>query len=139
MLLTENFAVYQSGGGGIFGTGPGGTKPLLASRQSAYVKEAHNDWMAALIERGAPGVLALGLLVGAVALTAARVSRRTGPEPPSAGPATRLYWLAAAAMSVAVFGWFHEALHFRHAWALFGLLAAAGRLAPAPGRTEREA
>ena len=138
LLLSENLALYQSDGGGLLGTGPGGTKPLLASRQSAYVKEAHNDLMAALIERGPLGVLALGLLIGAVGLACVQVSRapdRVGSE----GPGPHLYWLVGGAVSIAVFGWFHEALHFRHAWALLGLLAAASALETPRRRTERDA
>lgn len=136
LLLTENFALYQAGSGGLFGTGPGGTKPLLASRQSAYVKEAHNDWMAALIERGPVGVLGLGLLAGAVALSCIQVCRRPVAGTRAGPGVSHLFWLVGGAVSIAVFGWFHEALHFRHAWALLGLLAAASWL-KTPRRSER--
>jgi hypothetical protein len=139
LLLTENFAVYQSGAGGLFGTGPGGTKTLLAERQSPYVKEAHNDWMAALIERGPLGLLALGLLAGAVALPAIAVCAATADTSfTRSSGSERLYWLAAAALSAGVYGWFHEALHFRQVWALLGLLAAAGWLTAGRDRPESE-
>jgi hypothetical protein len=33
--------------------------------------------------------------------------------------------LAGAVIAAGTFGWFHEALHFRHIWAVLGLVAGA--------------
>lgn len=133
LLLSENLSLYREHE--ITGTGPGGTKALLAAEQAAYVKEAHNDYLAALLERGALGAVAVVLLwAGVLVRCGPLCARKPNPRLLAAVPRPEL--LAGAAIAVGTFGWFHETLHFRHVWAVLGLVAAASLIAtttaPAP-------
>jgi O-antigen ligase len=121
LLVSENLAVYRSHG--IAGAGPGGTKALLAAEQAPYVKEAHNDYLAALLERGVLGAIGLLALWAAVIGRCLRLCSRR-PDPRLLEVMARPEMLASAALAAATFGWFHEALHFRHVWVVFGLVAA---------------
>ena len=56
------------------GLGPGGTKAALVAEQSPYVKEAHNDYLAAVVERGVLGGAALAALIALVAVRARRIA-----------------------------------------------------------------
>ncbi|MCW2614758.1 MAG: O-antigen ligase protein [Frankiales bacterium] len=134
LLLGETLQVFEREG--VTGVGAGGTKEALREEQAQYVKEAHNDYVAALVERGALGALALLLLVGAVAARAVVLLRRGGGTALNSAVPQPMF-LAAAAASCAVAGWFHEVSHFRHVWALLGLVAAAGLIARAE-RSEEE-
>ena len=58
-LLGEGYDLYLSGD--ATGYGPARTKATLEATQAPYVKEAHNDYLATLLERGLVGCL--GLLV----------------------------------------------------------------------------
>lgn len=128
LLLGETLQLFERQS--LTGVGAGGTKQALRGEQAQYVKEAHNDYVAALVERGPLGALALLLLISAVAACAVPLLRRSGVATLSSAVPHPLY-LAAAAASYAVAGWFHEVLHFRHVWALLGLVAAAGLAAGA--------
>jgi O-antigen ligase len=121
LLVSENLAVYRSHG--IAGVGPGGTKSLLSSEQAPYVKEAHNDYLAALLERGVLGAIGLLALWAAVIGRCIPLCSRR-PDPRLLDVMARPEMLAGAALAAATFGWFHEALHFRHVWVVFGLVAA---------------
>ncbi len=59
----DRIALYQRSDG-VLGLGPMSTKQLLAQLVYPYSNEAHNDWLAALSERGVLGLFALLLLVG---------------------------------------------------------------------------
>jgi len=122
MLVTENLALYREHD--VIGAGPGGTKALLAAEQAPYVKEAHNDYLAALLERGVLGAAGLVALWAVVAGRSLRLCARS-PDPRLLAVMSRPELLAGAALAAAAFGWFHEALHFRHVWAVLGLVAAA--------------
>jgi O-antigen ligase len=120
-LFAENTALL--GHTSLLGEGPGATKRLLAAEQAPYVKEAHNDTLATAIERGVLGVLGLIVLVGTVAWYARRAmfsARR--PAVAVALPVPEA--LVGALVAMAIASAFYEVLHFRHVWALFGVVAA---------------
>jgi O-antigen ligase len=120
-LMREEFNLFWQGS--ILGIGPGATEWFLSKDQSLQTKEAHNDYLAVLVERGILGLAGLLLLIGALFVRAKAISvRLLSPEfaksvPIPAALASGLVALAASAM-------FHEVLHFRHVWALFGVVAA---------------
>jgi O-antigen ligase len=119
-LAAEGVGLWQTDG--FIGVGPGQTKETLQARQAPYVKEAHDDYMAAFIERGVLGGAAILLLVGSILVRAQRVTGQ---------PLRRVYLdviprpelLAAGVAAVLVSATLYEILHFRHVWALFGILA----------------
>jgi len=47
LLVSESLHLYQSGN--TLGTGPATTKALLSARGYPYAKEAHDDYLAALV------------------------------------------------------------------------------------------
>jgi O-antigen ligase len=129
LLLSENLALYRAHD--VQGAGPGGTKELLREEQAAYVKEAHNDYLAALLERGALGAVGLVLLWAAVLARCLPLCARA-PNRSLLAAVPRPELLVGAAIAAATFGWFHEAMHFRHVWAVLGLVAAASLIATTP-------
>ena len=107
------------------GLGPASTKPLLTDRALPYANEAHDDWLAALVERGVLGLFALLLLAGCVrpgrpgaaaAAVGADGRRRAGPG-----------GLVAALLALGVNSFYEEILHFRSLWLLFGIVAVLGK------------
>lgn len=132
-LSEETLRLWRTSG--ALGLGPGATKDVLMAQQAPYPKEAHDDWVAAVIERGLLGGLGLLLLVGEVVLHA---SRAWDPLRLLAGfrvvmPAPA--FLVGALGCVLVFSFTHEVLHDRTAWTLFALVAAValwGRAKPLP-------
>jgi hypothetical protein len=54
VLTREAVRLYRSGS--VLGGGPVSTKETLLAEQAPYAKEAHNDYLAALVERGAIGL-----------------------------------------------------------------------------------
>lgn len=121
-LATEGFSLLLRGS--LLGVGPGNTEQTLRAQQAPYVKEAHDDYLAAAIERGPLGVVALILLGVTVAVRCRRISAPDGLAPECREVVPRPELLAAAAVAVAISAMFYEVLHFRHVWALFGLIAA---------------
>lgn len=118
MLLAEGLQLYEQDG--PLGTGPGTTKQLLADRQYAYAKEAHDDYFAALVERGILGVVGIVVLVAGALVRASRVLR----APPQGADVPRPAGLLAALAAMALAGTFYEVLHFRYVWLLLGFIAA---------------
>jgi O-antigen ligase len=105
------------------GEGPTSTIARLKARQAPFAKEAHNDYLAALVERGALGAVGIMLLVAAVCGRAWTVARRPlvagfAEVVPFTGP------LVAAVAGTLVLGTVYEALHVRQVWALLGVVAA---------------
>ncbi|MGH3262264.1 MAG: O-antigen ligase family protein, partial [Trebonia sp.] len=124
-LVKESISLYQRSDG-VLGLGPMSTKQLLANWYYPYSNEAHDDWLAALSERGALGLLALLLLAGCVASRAGPVLRRPLSAPMAAAvPAPA--GLIAAILALGVNSFFEEVLHFRPLWLLFGIIAVLGR------------
>jgi O-Antigen ligase len=120
-LLHESTHLYETGG--ILGQGPGSTKTRLGAEMAPFVKEAHNDYFAALTERGVIGFLGLCLFFGAVwigsfSLLSPRIS--AGFAAVVVRPGALLGAVAGTMATSAVY----ELLHTRHVWALFALVAA---------------
>jgi O-antigen ligase len=128
-LIQESLRLYETGG--LLGYGPGTTKQTLIDRQYAYAKEAHDDYLAALVERGPLGVAGILLLVLTAALRAGRVVR--GP-PRGWAELPRPVGLVAALAAMALAGTYYEVLHFRYVWLLLALTAAVAGLWPGANR-----
>jgi hypothetical protein len=123
-LAHQTYQLWRSSD--VWGLGPVATQDALRAAQAPYPKEAHNDWLAALVERGVLGVLGLLLLTAEVVLWA---SRAWDPGRLSRGWASALpapHFAVGALATVLVFSLTHEVLHDRGVWALLGLLAAIG-------------
>jgi O-antigen ligase len=119
-LLDESVALFRADG--VLGRGPGSTKYLLESRQFPYQKEAHDDYLAALTERGSLGVLGLALLISVIAAKIAALRRQTGGADRRPIPSAPVIGCAVA---IATSGLFYEVLHFRQVWVFLALLASA--------------
>jgi hypothetical protein len=120
-LLHESIPLYENGG--PLGQGPVSTKPRLEAEMAPFVKEAHDDYLAALIERGAIGfaalvLLGLGLVVRATYLAGTRL--RNGFDAVVVKP----HALVGALAGTIVAGTVYELLHVRHVWTLFAVIAA---------------
>jgi hypothetical protein len=121
MLLRESIVLRREGG--PLGTGPVSTKARLASKRAQLVKEAHDDYLASIIERGPLGLLGFIVLLAALATRAvALAGRRLGPG--FAAVVVRPYVLVGAVAGTAVAMAVYELLHLRHIWALFAIVAA---------------
>ena len=124
-LITETRQLYEQSDG-IVGLGPASTKPLLTTQLYPYANEAHDDYLAALVERGPVGLLGLLLLVGSAVSRAAPIIRRplsaryAAVVPIPAG-------LVAALLTLGVNSFYEEILHFRFLWALLGIVAVLGK------------
>jgi O-antigen ligase len=119
-LLDESLQLFHSDG--VLGTGPASTKQLLAEGQFPYQKEAHDDYMAALTERGALGILGLALLIGAAARRVSAVTQAPGSSGQRVmAPAP----VVGCAVALATSGLFYEILHFRQLWVFLALIASA--------------
>jgi O-antigen ligase len=121
MLVKESLKLYESGG--PFGQGPVSTKVRLRARLSPFVKEAHDDYLAALIERGVLGLLGLALLGAGIArriptVVGGRLRADYAAVVPC--PAALVAAVAGTMVAAAVY----ELLHVRHVWTLFAVLAA---------------
>lgn len=119
-LLDES--MHLAKGEPVLGNGPGSTKTLLESRQYPYAKEAHDDYLAAVTERGTLGVLGLALLFVAVGNRLVAAIRLLAGErgSPLFSPSHAVGCAAAFATSAM----FYEVLHFRQLWVFLALLAA---------------
>ena len=122
-LLHESFVLYKRGG--LLGQGPVSTKPRLEAEQAPFVKEAHDDYFSALMERGVLGFVALLMLIVALVYRGWVVARpRPGPGPGGTSVIAHPNALFGALIGTLVASTVYELLHVRHVWALFGLLAA---------------
>ncbi len=121
LLLHESIGLFYQGG--LLGEGPGSTKPRLTDTQAPFVKEAHDDYFAALTERGVIGVLGLLLLLASVLVRTLTVAiRPLRPEVEAIVP--RPNALAGAVLGTLVSSSVYELLHVRHVWTLFAIVAA---------------
>ncbi|MDX6302706.1 MAG: hypothetical protein QOF53_3920 [Nocardioidaceae bacterium] len=120
-ILGEGRTLYLQGN--AVGYGPARTKATFQATQAPYVKEAHNDYLAALLERGVLGAFGLVLLIAAVGARCRRLL--TGNlRGPLAEIVPRFWILVVVAPVMAVAGGFYEVLHFRHLWTWMGIVAA---------------
>jgi O-Antigen ligase len=120
-ILHESLNLYRRGG--ILGQGPNSTKTRLAAAQAPYVKEAHDDYVATLLERGVIGSVGLILLLaGLLQRTFVTVTRPLARGFAAAVPYPSA--LVGAVVGALVGSAFNELLHARHVWALFAVVAA---------------
>jgi hypothetical protein len=120
-LRQETARLYHEAG--AVGRGPVSTKTRLEASMAPYVKEAHNDYLAALIERGVLGAGGVALLVAGLAV---RVSAlRSGALADRfAAAVPRPHALVGAVAGTLVAMAVYELLHVRHVWALLAFVAA---------------
>jgi len=129
-LLRESLHLYSTGG--PLGEGPVSTKTRLDAEMAPFIKEAHNDYFAALVERGPIGLLGLLIFLAALAtysLTLVRGRLSDG----FAAVISKPNALVGAVCGTMLASTVYELLHLRHLWALFAMVAAVsiwGRRAP---------
>jgi O-antigen ligase/polysaccharide polymerase Wzy-like membrane protein len=120
-LFVQEYELFRTGS--LLGRGPASTKETLGTSTAPTAKEAHDDYLATLVERGALGFVGLMLLIGSIVVRAISVDpRRLSAEFRQVVPSTAPLVGALVAMAVGAFT--HEILHYRHFWALLGILAA---------------
>ncbi len=120
-LWRETVALHRNGG--PLGAGPVSTKPRLASERAQLAKEAHDDYLAAIVERGPLGLLGFLLLLASVNVRAVSMAGQRlthGFSMVVIRPHALVGAVAGTAVAMAVY----ELLHLRHVWAMFALVAA---------------
>lgn len=121
-IFAQQWDLFENSG--AFGIGPAATKNELGSAFAGVAKEAHNDYLATLVERGPLGLLALAALIAAIAARIAAItSRRSSPRLAAAVPVPAA--LGGACVAFALTAVTHEVLHYRWFWTLLGMVAAA--------------
>jgi O-antigen ligase len=121
-LFNESIRLYKAGS--VFGEGPNSTKSRLSKDMATFDKQAHDDYLAALMERGFIGFAGVLLLAGILLLRAGGVVReglRNGYEAVLVRPNALLGAVAGTLVAASVYG----VLHNRHIWTLFAITAAA--------------
>ncbi|MGZ4775477.1 MAG: O-antigen ligase family protein [Oryzihumus sp.] len=121
VLVREALQLYRNGS--PLGTGPGSTKLLLTTQGYPYAKEAHDDFLAALVERGPLGILGLLVLVSSAVYRSARVLRAP-PRQRLPDQLPRPVGLVAGLAAALAASTYYEVLHFRYVWGLLALVAA---------------
>ncbi len=121
-ILAETMQLYLTSDT-PFGIGPGGTKNAFQAHMYPYVKMAHDDYTASLVERGLLGGFALLCLLIIVAARCRRIAARP-LRPDYAAIFPRPELLAAAVIGMFISATLYQVLHFRHLWALLGVVAA---------------
>jgi O-antigen ligase len=125
-LFAWQFKLYERGD--LIGIGPNGTQEALGAEAAPAVKEAHNDYLGTLVERGPLGLLALFVLIGVVFSRLVAFTRR--PLPPRLAAAVPVpAALAGACAAFAMTAFTHETLHYRWLFTLLGIVAAVHLLA----------
>jgi hypothetical protein len=120
-IIDESMVLLNQGG--LLGWGPRATKSELAAQQAAYANEAHDDYLAAVVERGLLGGIGLLVLIAALGM---RVRTLVGRRQAAAfrGVIPHTAPIAGAVIGLAVFATNEQVLHFRQVWALFAVIAA---------------
>jgi hypothetical protein len=122
VLAEQTFHLWRTSG--LIGRGPVSTEQTLRDEQAPYPKEAHNDWVAALVERGVAGFIGFLLLVAAIVAHASAMWDPHRLAPQFAAVLAAPAYIAGALVTLLVFSLTHEVLHDRTMWTLLGLLAA---------------
>ncbi len=120
-LFHESIRLYKAGN--VLGEGPVSTKPRLRREQAPLVKEAHDDYFAALIERGPIGFIGILALVSSLFLRGLFVTK-TNLSAGFAATVRRPNALVGAVAGTLIASTVYELLHVRHIWALFAFVAA---------------
>jgi O-antigen ligase len=118
-ILNESIHLYRTGG--PLGAGPVSTEARLRAEQAPFVKEAHDDYLAALTERGLLGLVGLALLIMSVAFRSLLGATKplgsaslAMPRPNAVAGAIAGTFCAMAVL---------ELLHARQVWTLFAIVA----------------
>jgi O-antigen ligase len=120
-ILKEAWVLFEESG--PLGAGPGATQPILQDSLAPFPHQAHDDYVAAVIERGVEGGIAMVVLICAIAWRArSSIAGRLKPEFAAVVP--RRDALIGALLGLAVAAAYYQVLHFRHAWALLAVIAA---------------
>jgi len=120
-IVKEAWVLFQKAG--PFGAGPGATQPILTDSLAPFPHQAHDDYVAAVVERGVEGGIALIVLIWAIAWRAGTAARGQ-LKADFAAVVPRRDALIGALLGLAVAAAYYQVLHFRHAWALLALIAA---------------
>jgi O-antigen ligase len=105
------------------GAGPTSTKVRLIASMAPYVKEAHDDYFAAVMERGVIGGIGLCLLLGAQLIYVTPLIKNR-LKPAYRAVVVRPNALVGALAGTMVAEAVYELLHVRHVWAFYGIIAA---------------
>ena len=120
-LFSSQFELYERGH--LLGIGPSATRTTLEAEGALIAKEAHNDYLGTLVERGPLGLLAVfGLMAAIIARIVSISRRRLAPRLAAAVPVPAA--LAGACAAFAATAFTHEVLHYRWFWSLLGIIAA---------------
>jgi len=119
-LLRESIGLYRDGS--PLGAGPVSTKSRLSAEMAPFVKEAHNDYLASLTERGVIGAVGLILLMTGVFVRAVSVAK-IRLSPAFAAIVIKPNAIVGAVAGTMVTETVYELLHVRHVWTLFAILA----------------
>jgi len=118
-ILHETIQLYRTGG--PLGAGPGSTKARLEAEQAPFVKEAHDDYLATLTERGVLGLLGLAFLLVSIAFRSLRGA--TNPLASFSSAIVRPNAIAGAIAGTFAAMAVLELLHARQVWTLFAIAA----------------
>ena len=121
LLFRESVNLFRTGG--LLGQGPVSTKVRLAADGAPYVKEAHDDYLAALVERGLLGFVGFLLLLAGIILRTVKVGGARLSQDFSAAVINPNALVGAIAGTLLT-GTVYELLHVRHVWTLFAFIAA---------------
>lgn len=121
-LFASQIDLYHDSG--VLGIGPFATRDLLGASGESGTRSSHSDYLATLVERGPLGVIGLVILAGSIGVTVARAAGRR-LSPGFRAVAGTGAGAAAVAVATALAAITHEVLHYRHLWAVLGLIAAA--------------
>ncbi len=121
VILKEAWTLFQNNG--VLGAGPGATQPILQDSLAPFPHQAHDDYVAAVVERGVEGGIALIVLICAIIW---RTWHAAGGRLrlDFAAVVPRRDALVGALLGVAVAAAYYQVLHFRHVWALLAVMAA---------------
>jgi hypothetical protein len=121
IILRETWTLFLRAG--PFGVGPGATQPALVDMLAPFPHEAHDDYVAAVVERGVEGGIALIVLISAIIF---RAGQALGGKlrPDFAAVVPRREALVGALLGLAAAAAYYQVLHFRHVWALLAIVAA---------------
>jgi len=119
-LFADELELFRTGS--LLGRGPANTQVNLERSFGQIVKEAHDDYLATLVERGPVGAIGLLILVVGVGVRAFSIVLRP-LRPEFARQLRNPSAVVGGAIALAVFATTHEILHYRHVWAFLGILA----------------
>src|SRR5439155_27361784 len=113
-LVSESVGLYYHGSVPL-GQGPTSTIHRLTTTQAPFAREAHDDYLAALIERGVLGALGIMLLLASVSARTWAVVRRPlsgafADVVPNTAP------LLGAVAGTFLMATVYEVLHVRQVW-----------------------